>query len=57
MYINMGVGRSDAKAKFSPREGISREYGRQHVTRGRVYDARQALEQAIADKEVAEINQ
>ena len=57
MIINMGLGTSDTKSRFAPTKGKSREYGRDHVTRGKVYDARQALEQAIAREAEAEMNQ
>lgn len=56
MNINMGLGTSDTKSRFAPAKGISRGYGRDHVTKDRnVYDAKQELARAIARK--AEINQ
>ena len=49
MRINMGLGKSDEKARFTPGNGKSREYGKDHVpTVGNKYNARAALEQAKA---------
>lgn len=53
MRINMGLGKSDEKARFTPVNGKSREYGKDHVpTVGNKYNARAALEQAKAREEV-----
>lgn len=53
MRINMGLGTSDSKSRFTPTKGKSREYGKDHVpTVDNNYDAKEALEQAKAREEV-----
>lgn len=53
MRINMGLGTSDSRARFSPTKGKSHEYGKDHVpTVDNNYDAREALEQAKAREKV-----
>lgn len=55
MKINMGLGTSDVKSRFTPTKGKSREYGKDHViVNDRLYDAKDAVEQAKEREDAVE---